>query len=144
MSHFQQHSKFYNLPIHLSEDEMKAPLSVVDDFFTDYKLNEIRELNDQTLHICLTCDSPPFDNGSERDRILDYRRKEERVLEAAYLLLQESTSKKSSALEGGAADRKGVSSLGLNLSELHNRILNIQVETSEILAAIASARAAAF
>lgn len=90
MSHFQQHREFYNRAIMLTAEEQQDPLPVLDNFFTDYKLSEIREMNQNVDTLCLTTDDPPFDDATTRDSIMAYRRSEERLLEAAYLLLKRS------------------------------------------------------
>lgn len=90
MSHFQQHREFYNRAIMLTPEEQQDPLPVLDNFFTDYKLSEIREMNQNVDTLCLTTDDPPFDDATTRDSIMAYRRSEERLLEAAYLLLKRS------------------------------------------------------
>lgn len=88
MSHFHQHREFFNMPILLTEEELKNPLLVLDCFFTDYNLSEIREMNQDADKLCLTTDDPPFDDATTRDSIILYRKSEERLLEAAYLLFK--------------------------------------------------------
>ena len=87
MSHFKQHQEFFDKPIRLSEDEEKEPIKVLEEFFTDYRLSEIREINQQTNRVCLTSDIPPFQDPEERDRLLSYREREEKLIEAAAILL---------------------------------------------------------
>jgi hypothetical protein len=126
MSHFQQHSDFYDKPIFLSEEEKKAPLSVFEDFFTDYKLNEIREIHQHTVHVCLTSDSPPFHNVCERDRLLHYRETVEKVLEAAYLLLQQKMiAPGSSPQQNAIAESKNAITGDIDLSDLQTRVVDI-------------------
>lgn len=86
MLYYQLHPEIFDLPILLTEKEKEAPLGVIKDFFTDYKMSEIRELHHQVHQICLTRDAPPFDEGSERDRLILFRERIEKLLEAAWLL----------------------------------------------------------
>jgi hypothetical protein len=67
MSHFQKNKEFYDKPIRLSEGEKKDPFIVLDEFFTDYNLSEIREINQQADQACLTTDTPPFDDPDKRN-----------------------------------------------------------------------------
>ena len=87
MSHFQQHQEFFDKPIWLSEEEEKDPLKVLEEFFTNYRLSEIREINQETSRVCLTSDIPPFQDPEQRDRLLSYREIEEKLIEAAAILL---------------------------------------------------------
>jgi hypothetical protein len=86
MLQYRNHRETFNNPILLSKEEMTEPLSVIANFFDDYSLSEIRAFNQEMDLVCLTSDSHPFDNGRERDRLLDFRQNELRLLEAAYLL----------------------------------------------------------
>jgi hypothetical protein len=86
MLQYRNNREIFNNPIHLSKEEATEPLSVVAQFFDDYSLSEIRAFTQEMDFVCLTSDTHPFDSGSERDRLLDFRQNELRLLEAAYLL----------------------------------------------------------
>jgi hypothetical protein len=73
MSHFEQHKDFFDKPIRLTETEGKAPLKIIEEFFTDYRLSEVREINEQMVHTCLSSDNYPFDDPDQRDRLLNYQ-----------------------------------------------------------------------
>ena len=92
MSNFQQHGKICDQPFLLSDEEMKDPISVIKRFFEDYSLGEVRQIHKQTDHACLAGDFPPFDNAEDRDRLLCYREGAEKVLEAAFLLIQKDNT----------------------------------------------------
>lgn len=92
MSHFQQHREFFNRPIMLTAEEQTNPLLVFDDFFTDYNLIEVREMNQDTDRLCLSTDDPPFNEATTRDGLISYRRSEERLVEAAYILWKKGIS----------------------------------------------------
>jgi hypothetical protein len=91
MSHFNQHREFYDKPIFLSGEEEKEPLLVIKEFFADYRLSEVRAIHEEIDIACLSCNVPPFDKEDERARLLYFRKQEERILEAALLLLQHGT-----------------------------------------------------
>jgi hypothetical protein len=132
MSHFQQHHGFYDKPIRLSEEEKKDPLKVIDEFFTDYNLSEIREINHDVDRVCLSSDAPPFHDPEEQDLLISYRESEEKVLEAAAILLERqepgqqpgklSLSSKAWKCPEGAVD----------LDELQRRVLDIQLKVAEL------------
>ena len=132
MSHFQQHHQFYDKPIRLSEEEKKDPIKVIDEFFTDYNLSEIREINHDVDRVCLSSDAPPFQDPEERDLLISYRESEEKVLEAASVLLetqkpglqpgQPSRSAKALKCPEGAVD----------LDDLQSRVLDIQLKVAEL------------
>jgi hypothetical protein len=127
MSHFQQHNKFTDQPIRLSEDEMKDPISVIKAFFEDYTLREVREIHEQTDHACLATDFPPFDNAEDRDRLLYFRKGAEKVLEAAFLLCQQDKS----ASPATSPKREQLESIRplngeIDLNDLQKRVLDIQ------------------
>jgi hypothetical protein len=133
MSHFQQHPKFFNKPIKLTEEEMKNPIRVIIDFFTDYNLSEVREINHNIDRVCLTSDAPPFDDSEERDNLLVFRESEEKVMEAAFMLMesQPDTSRFTHAEEGDdQADTANMDTM--NLDDVQNKVRHLQTELSEL------------
>jgi hypothetical protein len=90
MSHFQEHRDFYNNPIYLTEKQQANPVQVFSDFFTDYHLVDIRQIQGEVTETCLTTDMPPFTDAEERANFLSFQRKLMSVLEAAALLAKES------------------------------------------------------
>ena len=132
MSHFQQHQEFYDKPIRLSEEEQNDPLKVIDEFFTDYTLSEIREINHDVDRVCLSSDAPPFHDPEERDLLISFREGEEKVLEAASILVE---SKKAEQLPGKlmrSAKALKCPEGALDLDDLQNRVLDIQLKVAEI------------
>ena len=133
MSLFQQHPKFFNNPIRLTEEEKMAPIKVIIDFFTDYNLSEVREINQNIDHICLTSDAPPFDDPEERDNLLSYRESEEKVIEAA-LILMESQGEVSSSSHppqpNAEADSKEFDTMDVN--DVQDRVVHLQNELKEL------------
>lgn len=126
MSLFQQHQEFFNKPIRLTEEEKKDPINVIDEFFTDYRLSEIREINQQSDRICLSTDDPPFHDADQRDRLLAYRASEEKLLEAASILLQNKASfSKPDPPQGSQKEEKISTTEPVDLDELQKRILDL-------------------
>jgi hypothetical protein len=134
MSHFQQLNKFYERPLLLSEEETKDPISVIKRFFEDYSLGEVRQIHKQIDHACLASDFPPFDNAEDRDSLLCYREGAEKVLEAAFLLVQE-------AITGPQAitpKRESLESIHplngqIDLNDLQKRVVDIQHKMAEVV-----------
>jgi len=87
MSHFSNHSDFYNSFILLSENEKQNPLNVLARFTEDYKLSELREILFDINYACLISDLPPYDDpGARADLVLHNRRLEE-LFEALFLFI---------------------------------------------------------
>lgn len=86
MSHFQDHRDFYNDPIYLTEEQRENPSNVLDDFFTDYSLSEVRDILSNNTEVCLTCDVHPYDTGEKRADFLHFQKKVELLLEAAFMI----------------------------------------------------------
>jgi hypothetical protein len=133
MSHFQQHQEFFDKPIRLSEDEENDPIKVIEEFFTDYRLSEIREINEETNRVCLTSDIPPFQDPEERDRLISFREREEKLIEAASLLLL-SRQTNNQALSTGEYDKAPnvISDEAMALPDLQKKVVDIQRKVAEL------------
>jgi hypothetical protein len=133
MSHFQKNKEFYDKPIRLSEGEKKDPFIVLDEFFTDYNLSEIREINQQADQACLTTDTPPFDDPDKRNQVIYYRESEEKVLEAASILLQNRASFLKPVLpQNTQGEAKTSPSDPIDLDDLQKRVMEIQLKVAEL------------
>jgi hypothetical protein len=89
MSPFQLHPEFYNLPVLLSEEQREKPAIVLDDFFADYNLSEVREILNDSAEVCLTSDIHPYEAGEKRADFMHFQQKLERLLEAAFLIAKQ-------------------------------------------------------
>jgi hypothetical protein len=98
MSHFFDHREFYSKPIFLSPDEIKSPVLVFEDYFSDYNLCEARDFISQVKETCLTADYGPFRDADYRSRLLIDVQRIEKVLEAAYMIGQQKKNKKANQL----------------------------------------------
>jgi hypothetical protein len=132
MSHFHQHQEFYDKPIRLSAEEKNDPLKVIDEFFTDYNLSEIREINHDVDRVCLSSDTPPFQDPEERDLLISYRESEEKVLEAASILLESQKASQQSGKLLRSSKAMKCPEGALDLDELQNRVLDIQLKVAEL------------
>lgn len=86
MSRFKDHPQIYDQLICLSEKEKEAPLEAVKDFFADYRLSELRDIQDQIMKVCLTSEEGAFTKSEARSNLLSYNDKLIILLEAASYL----------------------------------------------------------
>jgi len=94
MSEFLNHPEFYNHPVCLTDEEINFPLTVIDRFFTDYWLSEIRAIHDEIEQVCLTTDAPPFASGRQRSDFLFYLNNLIRLVEAAFVVAELKSQRK--------------------------------------------------
>jgi len=80
------HPKFFNQPILLASGDQKDPQSVIQKFFEDYQLAELRDFISQTSYVCMVSNLSPFDDPEERANILLYHHRLEELYEALSLL----------------------------------------------------------
>jgi hypothetical protein len=83
MSHFQLNQEFFDKPIGLTETEIKEPLKVVESFFADYRLSELRRIQGEIQEVCLTTEIAPFSQAEGRSNLIYYNKKLICLLEAA-------------------------------------------------------------
>lgn len=81
--------KLYEQPIWLSKEEKESPLQVLEKFFEDYKLNELRFYLWQMVEACLTSENSQFAEPVERADLLHLYQAMEKALEAAYVMAGE-------------------------------------------------------
>ena len=86
MNYFELNREFYNHPIMLTDEEKKDPLSVIQAFFDDVKLIEVRIPLYNLLEVALTKGETVYDDAMERDAVLCFVKKLARMVEAASLL----------------------------------------------------------
>ena len=88
MSEFLNHPEFYNRPVSLTQDEIEFPIKVINQFFSDYNLSELRAIHDDIEEVCLTTDAPPFADGDQRSNFLLYQHNLIRLFEAVFVLAE--------------------------------------------------------
>lgn len=87
MNPFQSHPDFYNRPIRLSPEETE-PLEVLQSFFQNCPLAEVRRILWQMVETSLVVPYSVFDEAGHRQTLLWFYRELETVLEAGWLLCE--------------------------------------------------------
>jgi hypothetical protein len=72
--------------LHLSQQDREDPAEVLEEFFCDTNLAEVRALFDNILETCMATDDGPFSKGAERGNLFAIIKKIERVLEANFFI----------------------------------------------------------
>jgi hypothetical protein len=139
MSHFQQHKEFFNKPIYLSDEEKKAPLDVIKEFFADFSLSEVREIHEQIDQACLATDSHPFDEPEERDQLMYFRRKEEKALEAALQLLEQKPNLPAEIVQQTTTDPSDATGEEIDLDDLQYKVVDIQNKFAGVVLTVVKA-----
>jgi hypothetical protein len=88
MSQFLEQSGLFDQVIRLGAEEQKDPFLMIDRFFTDYRLHEWRHNLWTMVEVCLTTDNVEFSDPEERANLLLRYNDLEKLLEAAWLILQ--------------------------------------------------------
>jgi hypothetical protein len=94
MSEFFNHSEFFNQPVCLTRDEIEFPIKVINQFFSDYSLSEVRAIHGDIEEVCLTSDAPPFSDGDLRANFLLYQNNLIRFFEAVFVLAEIKAQRK--------------------------------------------------
>ena len=79
----------YKKPIHLTEQEQKNPLMVLAEFVEDFSLPSVQQVFSTMVEICLTTENYIYNQSRARDDLLYVFKHLNRLLEAAYLLIQQ-------------------------------------------------------
>jgi hypothetical protein len=75
-----------NQPMRLSENEKQHPHEVVEDFFSCFHLEDIREIMWDWLVAAMSCDSGQFSSGYDRSNLIFVYEKLELFIEAAHVI----------------------------------------------------------
>jgi hypothetical protein len=86
MSQISEQSGFSDQLILLTEEQQHNPFAVLEDFFADNNLPELRAFFSDIRHTCLTTDTGPFREAEKRSTLLNLHTKIEAVFEAAYII----------------------------------------------------------
>jgi hypothetical protein len=86
MNYFEQNRDFYDQPAHLTEEQRKEPLKVIESFFSDYDLSEVRESLGALLEVALTSENLEFSEPGQRADVLYFCKQLEELIEAAFIL----------------------------------------------------------
>ena len=86
MQPFDLHPEFYNQPICLTEEEKQNPLAVIENFFGDITLLELRKHLTNLLEVALVSSNTIYDEAIERVAVLCFCKQLEKLEEATSLL----------------------------------------------------------
>lgn len=86
MSHFIGHPAFFDEPIFLKPEQQLEPIQVTRDFFADYCLSELQQIQEGIKWQRLTTDQPSFSTSEDRANHLLYQEKLICLLVAALIL----------------------------------------------------------
>ncbi len=87
-------TQWYNQPIRLSEKQMKDPGRILEEFFTWYHLDDIRQILWEWMQVAMVTDNDVFESGRDRNNLLFFYRNIEILVEAAYLLRKQKKQEK--------------------------------------------------
>ena len=76
---------FYNESIRLREDQLTDPESVLDEFFVDYQMVEVRQQLWDLLETALTSENTAFAEAPQREALLLFYYRLEEVMEAVFI-----------------------------------------------------------
>jgi hypothetical protein len=89
MSHFLYRPDIYNQPIRLSVEERESPLKVLNEYFSDYDLGDVRHYLWLFLSISLTTNDEAFCEPGDRPTLLTFYEKTEELIEAIFIMVKQ-------------------------------------------------------
>lgn len=89
MSFYLEQPALFDLPIRLGPEERKNAAGIIESFFKDYRLHECRHQLWEIVECCLITDNMFFGEAEERADLLQFYKDLERLLEAAWLVVQQ-------------------------------------------------------
>jgi len=84
---------FYNQPIRLTEEQMKEPMTVIQEFFRNFHLIDVRQKLWNWFETAITTEDGLFDEAMERSGLVHFYNQLEELAEAAYLIDQQARKK---------------------------------------------------
>lgn len=79
---FELHPEFYNKPILLTEEELANPMIVIQQFFDEYHLVEVRKHLHSLLEVVITSNNDLYAEANERDAVVCFYKQLEKMIEA--------------------------------------------------------------
>lgn len=86
MKTHNNHPQWSNEPIRLNEAQMKNPALIFDEFFQNYRLNEVRETMWQCLVAVVSCDDSVSNDHHERGNHLHFYGQIEMLVEGVWVM----------------------------------------------------------
>ena len=84
MRRFNRHPDWDNRPLRLTDEEKQNLYGVLDDFFSSFHLQDVRELLWDWLVAALSSESGAYESGYARSNLIFVYEKLETLIEAAY------------------------------------------------------------
>jgi hypothetical protein len=92
MTPLYERPELSSIPILLSGPQIDHPYEVLEEFFGDFSLGEIRKALQTELIVCLTTENAAFAKPEERSGLLQCHDRVAEVLEAAFLIVRQKRS----------------------------------------------------
>ena len=89
-----QRTSLYNQPVRLTQEQMADPDSVLNDFFSWYHLDDLRQMLWEWMQAAMITDNGIYETSKERSNLLFFYRNMELLVEAAYLIRQQRNAGK--------------------------------------------------
>lgn len=92
MTPVRERPEWSHSPILLSDQQMVRPYQVLEEFFGDYSLGEIRQALQEELMTCLTTENAAFVTPEQRSGLLRRHDRLVEILEALFLVVRRKRS----------------------------------------------------
>ena len=129
MSQFDNFPEFYDQPIRLTEEQKTKPLGVVQVFFQNCHLHEIRKSLWKMMEYSLSIRHSVYDEAAERSQLLWFYRELETMIEATFILCQKIDWQDASGQPQTA--EKGLGPKWRTKSMLEDEIRNLRIKNAE-------------
>ena len=140
MSRFKDHPDIYDQPICLTKEQISDPNLTIKDFFANYRLSELRKIQDDIQKVCLTSEDAAFSDPNGRSNLLRYNDKLICLLEAASQLQEKLNSpNKVANAERAITVSPPAKSNYKQVSELVSAINDVAVDVAKLCVAIMNA-----
>lgn len=73
----------------LTDEEKKSPFGIIESYFYDHSIGEVRDFYAQVQRSCLTIDQVPWNDAEKRADLLLYNQKTGKLLEAIWVIMIE-------------------------------------------------------
>ena len=140
MSRFKDHPDIYDQPICLSNEQISDPTLTIKEFFANYRLSELRKIQDDIQKVCLTSEDAAFSDPKGRSNLLRYNDKLICLLEAASQLHEKLNSPNKMAIsERAITASTPAKSNYKQVSELVSAINEVAVDVAKLCVVIMNA-----
>ena len=105
MSLFIEQKELFDRILLLGEEEVREPIAVFEQYFSDYRLHECRYILWAMVETCLTTENTEYSDPADRANLLLHYKNLERLLEAGTLLLRKYRAGGGQAMAAGEKSR---------------------------------------